>query len=829
VSAIVRVLTVARRRRWTVLTAVTAFSILAAALSLRLSFGTDVLTLLPQNDQSLQGFRHYLERFGASDHLYIVFEMFQDAPIEEASEVIEAYLGRLRALPEIVRVDAGMFEPGKDWTYLQDRTFALIGPAATREALERFSEQGLRDALVRSRDLLATPSPDIRRIVQSDPLGLLMLVRDRFAGDRSLSAISPSQQGYLSADGRSRLVIASPAGRPFDTAFCRRLFDRLAQIESETRAQVATRKSPPDGAQLRIDYAGGHRIAVETEAIMRREAMFNSVTSVSAILLLLLLVFRSAWLFLVGAIPMFVATLGAIAINGLLRDQLSAAATGTSALLFGLGVDGLVLMYVRYLEELEAGVPAPAAIARLGGAGTSMLLGSFTTAATFFGLTWIDLPGLQELGRLVGVGMVLGGPLTLLLVTALLPDHVKRPRAPSAASLAVFVRRYRWGILVGAGLATAAAIPVLATLDVDVRLQRLQPATPAVRLQHELGQRFGVDRDVALALNQGPSLDALLISSRRFEEGLRSTAPGLPISGPGHLLPPIDEQVETGRILSSVAPNLPAIQARLRAIALDIGFRPGVLDAFIERLPRLVDPEQRLTYQGYLDHGLGDILSRYVARGKDGYTTVTYVEVNSEADLAKVRTASASRDTEVTLTGVPVVNETLAARFGPQLVFAIVAGSVVVLLLMLITFRSVRLTLLALIPTVLGLIWGAAVLAQLGVSLDLFSVFGVLTLIGIGVDYGIHLVHRAANEPGELDMALARVAPANIVAAGIAVLGCGSLAVSTYPPLRSLGIVTVVGLFTCLVAAVLVLPALLMLTTRANGAQSTTSATSLDP
>jgi len=82
------------------------------------------------------------------------------------------------------------------------------------------------------------------------------------------------------------------------------------------------------------------------------------------------------------------------------------------------------------------------------------------------------------------------------------------------------------------------------------------------------------------------------------------------------------------------------------------------------------------------------------------------------------------------------------------------------------------------------------------------------------VDYGIHLVHRTVAEPAQLDTALARIAPANMVAAGIALLGVGSLAVSTYPPLRSLGLVTVVGLCTCLVTAVLVLPALLMVTTR---------------
>ena len=110
--------------------------------------------------------------------------------------------------------------------------------------------------------------------------------------------------------------------------------------------------------------------------------------------------------------------------------------------------------------------------------------------------------------------------------------------------------------------------------------QRLQPDTPAVRLQQDIGQRFGVDRDVALALAQGPSLDALIASSRRFDARLQAAAPGLRISGPSRLLPPIDEQAETGRMLTTVAHDVPAIQARLRAVASDIGFRPGAFDAF---------------------------------------------------------------------------------------------------------------------------------------------------------------------------------------------------------------------------------------------------------
>ena len=191
--------------------------------------------------------------------------------------------------------------------------------------------------------------------------------------------------------------------------------------------------------------------------------------------------------------------------------------------------------------------------------------------------------------------------------------------------------------------------------------------------------------------------------------------------------------------------------------------------------------------------------------------TVAYVEIGNAAQLALVRDTATPAQPPLTVTGIPAVNATLAGRFRPQFVLALSAGSAVVFLLMLVTFRSMGLTLLALAPTMVGLVWAAAILASLSVSLDLFSIFAVLTLIGIGVDYGIHLVHRAAAEPAGLDRALARVAPSNLVAAGIALLGCGSLTGSTYPPLRSLGIVTTIGLVTCLVTAVLLLPAMLML------------------
>ena len=148
-------------------------------------------------------------------------------------------------------------------------------------------------------------------------------------------------------------------------------------------------------------------------------------------------------------------------------------------------------------------------------------------------------------------------------------------------------------------------------------------------------------------------------------------------------------------------------------------------------------------------------------------------------------------------------------RFGPQFLKGLAIGSLIVVLLIAATFRSVRLSILALLPTAVGLLWTAGLLALASVELDLFALFAVVTFVGIGVDYGIHVVHRS-QECRAPSKAIAELAPIILVAGAITLFGYGTLMFSSYPPLRSIGLMAAVSV-PCLVAAsVLVLPALLV-------------------
>jgi hypothetical protein len=86
--------------------------------------------------------------------------------------------------------------------------------------------------------------------------------------------------------------------------------------------------------------------------------------------------------------------------------------------------------------------------------------------------------------------------------------------------------------------------------------------------------------------------------------------------------------------------------------------------------------------------------------------------------------------------------------------------------------------------------------------------FAVVTFLGIGVDYGIHLVHRY-QERGNAEQATAELAPVILVAGAITLLGYGTLINSSYPPLQSMGAVSAVSVIALAAASVVVLPALL--------------------
>jgi uncharacterized protein len=806
-SPIARILSWSRRHRARVLVGVCCVAAAASLGIRRLSFDTDVLSLLPREGEIVPAFRTFLSSFGTVDDLYVVLTAPPGRTIDEYGQETAAWVQRLRETPGIVRVDDGRIDSTRDLSWLADRRLLLLGDATRQEAIWRFGD-GMRNSLQGARTRLTVPAPEVAEMVKRDPLLLFELVARDLGATQAGVNLVPTEDGYISADRKSHLLIARPARPPFDAEFSRTLMNRLG----------AQRASPPATAEdgsphppLQVQFAGGHRIAVETEAVIRRESIVNTIGSLALILPLLYLVFRSPWLVVVGALPSTMSLVIALGALGVAGATLSTAATASSAMLFGLGVDGVVLLYVSYTLAVRDGAPADAAVDGLSGAAWSMLLGMWTTAATFYGLTFVDFPSLEQLGALIGHSMILCGVLTLILVPALLPRRPART-APSLSmhAFAGWVNRRPGAILISAAAATALLGAAATQLRINPTLDRLRAVTPGAELLQRIGPMFGLPDDVYVAITEGPDLEALLAANERLRASLADAIPGLRVQAPTALLPSESTQARRQQSIRESLPSPEAISASLTSAAASEGFRPGSFELFRERLDTMLDARLRLDYDGYVQHGLRDVIGRFVTRDGNRWRLATYAFPARAEEVSALENRVREADSGATLTGLALVNRELADRFLPQFLKGLWIGAAAVIVLVLVAFRNWRLSIFSLTPTAIGMVWAAGALALAGITLDLFALFAVVTFVGIGVDYGLHVVHRYRDR-GNASAAVGELAPVILVAAAITLLGYGTLVMSSYPPLRSIGVVSAVSIVMLAVASLFVLPALLTL------------------
>jgi predicted RND superfamily exporter protein len=95
-----------------------------------------------------------------------------------------------------------------------------------------------------------------------------------------------------------------------------------------------------------------------------------------------------------------------------------------------------------------------------------------------------------------------------------------------------------------------------------------------------------------------------------------------------------------------------------------------------------------------------------------------------------------------------------------------------------------------------------------GIDLNPANLIGIPLILGIAVDYGVHVVHDYLERPGPYRMS-ASTANSVLVDALTTVLGFGALMVASHRGLESLGRVLTLGVTTCTVTSLVFLPAVL--------------------
>jgi hypothetical protein len=139
----------------------------------------------------------------------------------------------------------------------------------------------------------------------------------------------------------------------------------------------------------------------------------------------------------------------------------------------------------------------------------------------------------------------------------------------------------------------------------------------------------------------------------------------------------------------------------------------------------------------------------------------------------------------------------------------------IITIMVFIDLRGALATALTLVPLVVGMIWMIGTMAVFGIRFNPANILTLPLMVGIGVAYGIYVVQRY-REDGEATFYGKSTGRAVMLSALTAVIAFGSLLIGAYRGLCSLGLVMTIGIIACLVASLVLLPALLEISRR-NG------------
>ena len=157
-------------------------------------------------------------------------------------------------------------------------------------------------------------------------------------------------------------------------------------------------------------------------------------------------------------------------------------------------------------------------------------------------------------------------------------------------------------------------------------------------------------------------------------------------------------------------------------------------------------------------------------------------------------------------TGFPPVFRALIEIIGRDGRNAALLTIVVVFVLLTVDFRKPGHALMAMIPLVAGMIWMVGLMHLAGRKLDVVNVMALPLILGIGIDYGVHVIHRWRREGvNSVRTVYASTGKAILLTSLTTMLAFGSMAFSIWRGYGSLGIALVIGVGACFLTTVIIL------------------------
>lgn len=684
----------------------------------------------------------------------------------------------------------GRLVPDRQITVDPDKVFAMMEAVASAYPLylteadyQRIDSllgvPGYVEAqLAADRNALQFPSGDMGvHYIQSDPLNLFTPVLQRLRTTAANSNYSIVDDCLFTKDGKGLAFLTSPFGMSESG-----MNAKVAELVQE--AATRTMEAHPG---IVVSAVGAPLIAVANASRIKKDGMLAISLAILLIGLLLAFTYKRfsdiAWIGISIAFGWIFAAGG----MALLRDSMSIIVLGVASVIIGIAVN----YPLHYVDGFKAGVTARMNLREMV---PPLLIGNVTTIAAFLCLVWLDAVAMKDLG-LFGSLMLAG---TILFVLVFLPVFAK-PRGMRTDTLELGKllpeKAPASGWLFLAVMAVTVVMGFLGgRTGFDPSMQSINFMTEQQRSDLRMLEA-GQDTEgysMLYAIAEGASLEEALRNNDALQERITSAEPVSFVKGAGNFIPSVETQkkrIDRWTAFWSEDRRGEKMLAALKKEGAAAGFSEEAFAPFLELFgtppkPRGMDANAP---------GIAAFDGTYVLNEGGKFLVLNQIYYSNPESRDGLYRALESDGTLVFDTGD--ISSRLVKVLSESFDFIGLLCSLVVFIFLLLSFRRLELSLLAFLPLAVSWFWILGVMGLFDIRFNIVNIILATFIFGQGDDYTLFITEGLIYEYAYGKKRLSTYKNSVFHSAVIMFIGIGTLVLAKHPAMRSLGLVTVIGMF----------------------------------
>lgn len=636
---------------------------------------------------------------------------------------------------------------------------------------------------------------------------------------KETSAYQHYEDGYFTNESTELVVIlVKPKEGATDVQFAEYLIGRLTQL-------IERMEPASYNVSLRFAFGGRYKKIIEQYRALVSDILKTIILCVSLVGILLLLHFKRFRMGIWMTIVVVQGTLITLAIARYGIGYLTSQTAFLGSIIVGNGIDYSLVILSRFLEERRADRDLrEAMIISLSTTWRATITSALTTSGAFSVLALTKIKGFSQFGIIGGVGMIMCWLTTYIFLPSLinlterfLPLNVKKISERTLFSIAdplgAWVGRHYRGVVKGLVIAVIVSVGLMTwylpnSLEYDFSKLKFKPEEK----EDNSWETWARDQ-IAGIFGQSTTPSAILAENI---EQVKEICAAIEAKVKRDGIEDIFDKCKT------IFDYIPAEQDEKLEVLADMReLLSGSTLAFLtEKEKREVEKFretfnlEKLTLQDIpeeisanfeeVDGKKGLIAYVYSTAGSnlwDGKNLIRFADLIREIDLPSGKVIYSS--------GEPVIFADLLKAVvdeGPKITLV---SLLVVIILVAVNFRRSFTTVMIIFTLLVGIIWLIGAIAVFNIKLNFLNFVALPISFGIGVDYGINMYQRYRLEgKGSMPHVTKTTGMAVMLCSSTTIIGYSVLMVSSSKALQSFGVVAVMGEFTCLIAALVAMPAL---------------------